>query len=152
MTERTVLLAVVALAVAPSIRFDRVNREPVRDKVVIEVQMKDVGGGQWRFEPSAILVHPGDTVRFVQADIVPHNVQFKGQPKGAKLGKAQMGPFLLTKGETYDLIIDDRFVPGVYQFVCTPHEMLGMKGTLEVIGPTTDGAPRPRPVTQGGRP
>ena len=103
---------------------------------VIEVGMKDKGGGQWRFEPAAIQALPGDTVRFIQTDVVPHNVEFKKTPAGAKLGAAKMGPFLLTKGDTYDLVIDARFPVGPYAFSCTPHEAMGMKGTLDV-GPGT---------------
>lgn len=101
---------------------------------VIEVRLTDKGGGQWRFEPADIQAAPGDTVRFIQVDIVPHNVEFKKTPPGAKLGAAKMGPFLLTKGATYDLVIDARFPAGPYAFSCTPHEVMGMKGTL-VVGP-----------------
>ena len=46
-----------------------------------------------------------------------------------------MGPFLLQKGATYDLAIDGRVAPGEYAFVCTPHEMMGMKATLTVVAP-----------------
>ena len=99
---------------------------------VLEVLMVDKGGGQWRFEPSEIVVRGGDVVRFVQADIVPHNVQFKKIPDGSDLGASLMGPFLLQKGDVYDVTIDDRFAPGVHEFVCTPHEMMGMVGSLDV--------------------
>lgn len=102
---------------------------------VLEVHLVDKGGGQWRFEPSAIEAGAGDLVRFIQDDIVPHNVEFKKAPSGAKLGAAKMGPFLLQKGATYDLAIDARFTPGEYAFVCTPHEMMGMKATLTVVAP-----------------
>lgn len=99
---------------------------------VIEVHLVDKGGGQWRFEPAAIQATSGDLVRFIQDDIVPHNVEFKKAPSGAQLGAARMGPFLLQKGATYDLAIDARFTTGEYAFVCTPHEMMGMKATLTV--------------------
>ena len=38
-------------------------------------------------------------------------------PGGTDLGAAVMGPFLLQKGETYELRIDDRFAPGDATFV-----------------------------------
>jgi len=98
----------------------------------IVVKMVDHGGGQWRFEPARVEAHTGDVIHFIQTDVVPHNVQFKKAPSGAKLGVAMMGPFLLRKGDTYDLPIDRRFVTGTYGFVCTPHELMGMKGTLIV--------------------
>lgn len=106
---------------------------------VIEVHLVDKGGGQWRFEPAAIEAAPGDMIRFIQDDIVPHNVEFKQVPSGAKLGAAKMGPFLLEQGATYDLAIDGRFPPGEYAFVCTPHEMMGMKATLTVASPVDGG-------------
>ena len=55
---------------------------------------------------------------------------------GAKLGAAATGPYLTAKGQTYDLVIDARFTEGRYEFVCEPHEAIGMKGTLVV---KTDG-------------
>jgi len=104
-----------------------------RVPVVVEVRMVDAGGGQWRFEPATIDVHPGDVVRFVQDDVAPHNVQFKDVPSGSDLGAAVMGPFLLQKGETYELAIDERFAFGDHAYVCTPHEPLGMVGTINVV-------------------
>lgn len=100
---------------------------------VIEVRMVDTGGGQWRFEPADIDVRPGDVVRFVQDDIAPHNVEFKDVPSGTDLGDARMGPFLLRKGDTYDVAIDDRFGLGEHKYVCTPHAPLGMVGTINVV-------------------
>jgi plastocyanin len=99
--------------------------------------MTDAGGGQWRFMPDAVTASPGDTVRYVLDDVIPHNVEFKDVPPGTELGAAAMGPFLLRKGETYDVAIDGRFAPGRHRFVCTPHEIMGMVGTLEVL-PFTD--------------
>ncbi len=100
----------------------------------VVVKMVAKGPGVWRFDPQTVSVKPGDTLRFEQTDVAPHNVQFKGMPKGAKLDDLLVGPFLLAPGQTYDLVMDDRFVPGEYQYVCTPHEMLGMKGSFKVVG------------------
>jgi plastocyanin len=47
-----------------------------------------------------------------------------------------MGPFLLATGETYEVVIDDRFKPGTHKYVCTPHELMGMVGTITVESPT----------------
>lgn len=142
MIGATALLALLVVWPSPQPPARRATAEPPAATQVVVVNMVDKGGGKWAFEPSAIQAQPGDTVRFVQADVVPHNVQFKSVPKGASLGAAMMGPFLVKKGDTYDLVIDARFVTGTYHFVCTPHEMMGMKGTLEVSGGTRpDGAP-----------
>ena len=100
---------------------------------IIEVRMIDAGGGQWRFEPASIEAQTGDVVRFIQDDVAPHNVEFKNVPAGTHLGAAIMGPFLLRKGQTYDVAIDERFAPGEHSYVCTPHEPLGMVGHITVI-------------------
>ncbi len=141
MPARGALLTFLLLWPAPTLGA----RTATGNGHVIEVHMVDKGGGKWAFEPSSIKAQPGDTVRFVQDDIVPHNVQFKSAPPGAELGSAMMGTFLLAKGETYDLVIDGRFVVGTYAFVCTPHETMGMKGSLEVATGGGDGI-RQEPV------
>lgn len=99
---------------------------------VITVKMADAPGGQFVFQPAAITAQRGDTVRFVQASSAPHDVDFRKIPKGAKLGAESTGPYVMTPGQTYDLVIDARFVDGVYDFVCDPHESVGMHGTLTV--------------------
>lgn len=103
---------------------------------VITVKMADAPGGQFVFQPAAISAQRGDTVRFVQASSAPHDVDFKKVPKGAKLGSESTGPYVMTPGQTYNLVIDGRFTDGVYEFVCDPHESVGMRGTLTVGPPT----------------
>ena len=99
---------------------------------LIVVRMVDAPNAQFAFEPSAIAAQPGDTVRFLQASAAPHDVAFRKRPKTAKLGSAATGPYLITPGQSYDLIMDSRFPVGVYEFVCDPHEGAGMRGTLTV--------------------
>jgi plastocyanin len=101
---------------------------------VVVVKLVPKPNAQFAFEPAAIVAQRGDTVRFVQASAAPHNVHFVKTPKGAKLGDAAAGPYLIGDGKTYDLAIDSRFVDGSYQFTCDPHESVGMHGTLR-IGP-----------------
>jgi len=87
---------------------------------------------EYSYDPGDIVAAPGDTVRFVQESPTPHNVEFRSTPPTAALGDARTGPYLVKAGDTYDLVIDQRFPAGVYQFACTPHHALGMKGTLTV--------------------
>ena len=103
---------------------------------LILVKMVDKPNSQFAFEPAAIVAQRGDTVRFVQASSVLHNVHFDKLPKGAKLGDAATGPYIIGDGKTYDLIIDSRFVDGAYPFFCDPHQGVGMRGTL-TVGPHT---------------
>ena len=99
---------------------------------LILVKMVDKPNSQFAFEPAAIVAQHGDTVRFVQASSVLHNVHFDKLPKGAKLGDAATGPYIIGDGKTYDVIIDSRFVDGAYPFLCDPHQSVGMRGTLTV--------------------
>jgi len=99
---------------------------------LILVKMVDKPDAQFAFEPAAIVAQRGDTVRFIQASTAPHNVHFEKTPKGAKLGAASSGPYIIGTGTTYNLVIDARFVDGTYQFICDPHQSVGMRGTLTV--------------------
>jgi plastocyanin len=107
---------------------------------LVVVKLVDRGGSTpYAFEPAKVSVQPGDTLRFLEDAGVVHNVRFKTHPSGANLGKATAGPYLTTKGQKYDLVIDGRFAPGSYDFVCDPHEAMGMRGTLTVGANGTDG-------------
>src|SRR6185437_12646730 len=64
----------------------------------IEVRLVDKPNGRYAFEPSVITAQPGDTLHFVQASSAPHNVAFRKQPPGAKLGGATTGPYLTNPG------------------------------------------------------
>jgi manganese oxidase len=102
---------------------------------LLEVRIVEEGGSM-RFEPANLEVRRGDVVRFVQDGVMPHNVQFvrNTAPSGAELGDYWMGPFLNKKGEVYEVQVDERFLDGEYEFVCTPHIAMGMKGMLNVSG------------------
>lgn len=89
------------------------------------------------FEPATFTAERGDTLQFVQFANTMHDVHFKTQPKGAKLGSAATSPYLTTKGEKYTLIVDSRFADGKYEIVCDPHEMIGMHAFLTVDGGTS---------------
>lgn len=115
--------------VAAAVPVDR----PTAAKAVT-IKMIDVSATEFRFEPLQVSVAPGDTLRFVQTAPTPHNVDLREAPAGAAVAGVRMGPFLTATGETYDLVLDDRFPAGTYHYVCTPHEMLGMKATFTVAG------------------
>jgi len=124
-------MLVIAVLIALPVNAMAQSKE--RIPVTVIIKMVDKSTAQWRFEPSNITVSLGDTVRFVQEDIVPHNVEIVKAPKGSQIDDVKMGPFLLTLGQVYDLIIDDDFALGIIQYVCTPHVGLGMKGEIEVV-------------------
>jgi plastocyanin len=102
---------------------------------VVLVKMVDKPNGQFAFEPAALTAQRGDTVRFLQSSTAPHNIHFRKMPKGAKLGAAASSPYLMGEGKKYDVVVDSRFVDGTYEFICDPHESVGMTGTLTVVTP-----------------
>lgn len=101
--------------------------DPTPESTTYGVAMAD-----FKFQPTQLTVRQGDVIRFEQTGIQPHNVEFRKTPPGVDLGDKRMGPFLVSKGSTYEIRIDERFKPGVYAFVCTPHEQMGMKGMITV--------------------
>jgi len=129
MIRRIILLGALAgltLAFLPADKADDTRGE------VIVVKMVDKSPTEYAFEPNVITAKHGDVIRFVQTSTTPHNVQFKDVPAGTNLGDAAMGPFLTAPDQTYEITIDDRFAAGEHKFVCTPHEFMGMTGTLTV--------------------
>jgi len=101
--------------------------------IVIEMVTKS-GGASFAFKPAEVTAQHGDTLRFVNDAVMPHNIHFKTHPAGARITDIEVGPCVTAKGQTYDVVIDGRFTPGRYEFVCDPHEALGMRGVLTVTG------------------
>jgi plastocyanin len=109
---------------------------------VVEVKMIGNGTNQAKFEPNALTIAPGTTVRFINVAGGPHNVAFYGDsiPAGAatalNAGMANRmdnltGPFLTTPNENYDVSFAGA-ATGVYKGFCVPHAALGMKLTITV--------------------
>lgn len=125
--QRVLIVAVMSIVLASASRASA-QASPH----LVLVKMVDKPNAQFAFEPAAVVAQRGDTVRFIQSSSAPHNVHFEKTPKGSKLGAATSGPYLIGQGKTYDLVIDARFTDGTYEFVCDPHESMGMRGTLTV--------------------
>ena len=110
-----------------------------RHTIIVQL-IERPGTMPYAFEPATFAAERGDTLRFVQAASVMHNVHFKTSPKGARLGAAAVSQYLTTKGQSITIVIDSRFVDGKYEIVCDPHEMVGMHAFLTVEGGTTTAA------------
>jgi plastocyanin len=95
--------------------------------VVHEVAMRSVGGEV--FGPAELTVQRGDVVRFVLESGV-HNVSFPADQNLAGVRLPEASPFLQIPGQTHDILID--LPAGEYHYICDPHAMLGMVGTLTV--------------------
>jgi len=81
--------------------------------------------GEFVFEPDAVRIEPGTTVRWLwESDF--HNVVPVDQPEGADWsGEVD------TYGEdhSYEFTFE---TPGTYEYVCEPHEGAGMRGYIVV--------------------
>ena len=102
-----------------------------------------VGDAQgYRFDPAQLTIKAGDGVRWEMVSGGPHNVAFDPAkiPAAAKGQLSanmpnQMGelssPMFMNVGENY--IVSFANIPaGTYEYVCTPHLMNGMTGTITV--------------------
>ena len=115
---------------------------PATEAVVVEVKMTGNGTTKAAFEPAAVTIKTGSTVRFINVSGGPHNVAFYGDsiPKGGadalKKGMPNpmgdlTGPFLTQPNEKYDVSFAGA-PAGVYKGYCMPHVALGMHITVTV--------------------
>ena len=109
--------------------------------------VKMVGdGNSYRFEPADLTIKEGDGIKFTVVSVPPHNVAFDvAQPAladaavkaqlDANMGPNKIGdlssPLLLNVGDSYTISFAG-VKPGKYNFNCTPHLAMGMKGTVTV--------------------
>lgn len=115
---------------------------PITGKTIEVKMIADAKG--YRFEPATITAKVGDGIKFVvDGGIGPHNVAFDSTkiPAGAKAQldanfgtdrMAEMSSGLKTNpGESFLLSLGG-LPPGKYEFNCTPHLAMNMKGTLTI--------------------
>jgi plastocyanin len=106
---------------------------PDAGREVIEVRMVTTqGGATGIFEPAQITVRRGDVIRWVQADNgAAHNVSFtmaQGNPPG--FNAPRDSPYFSQEGQSYEVKVD--WAPGTYNYVCVPHIVTGMIGSVTV--------------------
>jgi len=113
---------------------------PITGKTVEVKMLGDEKG--YRFEPADITVKQGDGIKFVMVSGGPHNAAFDPAAVPADV-KAQLtanmpnqmaelaGPLLVNPNEAYTISFAN-VKPGKYEYHCTPHLAMGMKGTITV--------------------
>jgi plastocyanin len=113
---------------------------PITGKTVEVKMIGDASG--YKFDPASITIKKGDALKFIMVTGGPHNVAFLNvsDPAAqaqidANMGGAKMGvmssPMLMQPNEAY--VISFGNVPaGTYDFTCTPHAAMNMKGTVTV--------------------
>ena len=95
-----------------------------------------------RFIPSEIRARMGDTLKFVNGEGGPHNVEFDKdsiEPAERKVIEGAMGPdkilplsgpIMMLNGQVYTFVVPD-LPAGRYAYLCSPH-WANMKGALIV--------------------
>ena len=109
--------------------------------VTHEVKMIGDASG-YRFDPVDITIKQGDGIKFVFVNGGPHNVAFDAATLSAEAKAALLanmpeqqgelaGKMLLAEGETYTISFAG-LPTGKYEYVCTPHIAMNMKGTITI--------------------
>ncbi len=80
-------------------------------------------GGNLVFEPNEITINAGDTIKFVNGDLPPHNMIVDGHPE------LSHGDLAFAAGDSFEVTFPDT---GDYNFQCDPHAGAGMKGVIHV--------------------
>jgi plastocyanin len=108
------------------------------------VEVKMVGDAKgYRFEPANVTIKKGDGIKFTMVSGGPHNVAFDpaGIPAGssdqlnANMGSDKMADLQsnLKANPGESVTISFANVPsGAYNYHCTPHLAMGMKGVITV--------------------
>ena len=80
-------------------------------------------GGNLIFSPNELTISVGDTVKFVNGELPPHNMVVKDHPELSHTDLAFMG------GESFEVTFPES---GDYEFQCDPHAGAGMRGVIHV--------------------
>ena len=88
----------------------------------VEVKL-GTDAGMLAFEPSTVNISAGDSVKFVNNKLAPHNAVFDGHEE---LSHADLA---FAPGESWETTFDNA---GTYEFYCEPHRGAGMVGKVIV--------------------
>ncbi|MEB3181836.1 MAG: plastocyanin [Nostocaceae cyanobacterium] len=94
--------------------------------------------GMLAFEPAKLTIKPGDTIKWVNNKVPPHNVVFdaaKNPAKSADLAKAlSHTKLMMNPGQSLETTFPADAPAGEYTFYCQPHRGAGMVGKITVQG------------------
>lgn len=86
--------------------------------------------GLLKFEPAELNIKAGDTVKWVNNKLSPHNVVFDGSKVDSAVAtKLSHKSLLFSPGESFESTFD---TPGEYSYYCEPHRGAGMVGKIVV--------------------
>ncbi|MDX2214951.1 MAG: plastocyanin [Oculatellaceae cyanobacterium bins.114] len=94
--------------------------------------------GMLAFEPANVTVHVGDTVKWVNNKLPPHNIVFddKQIPTASKelATKISHEQLMFSPGESFEVTFSADMPTGTYSYYCAPHRGAGMAGKITVEG------------------
>ena len=106
-----------------------------------EVRML-LDGQTYKFDPANLTIKQGDGVKWIMVSGGPHNVAFDPAKVpddvesvlSANMSNQMMplsSPYMTQPNENYTISFAG-VKPGTYDYVCTPHVMMGMTGKITV--------------------
>jgi plastocyanin len=124
----TVTLCAVALVVSSAIA----SVAPALAETVTVKMGSDTG--QLQFVPSKVEISQGDTVKWVNNKLPPHNVVFEKNniPDASLADKLSHKDLAYSPGETFSRTFTEDMPTGEYSYYCVPHRGAGMVGKIVV--------------------
>ncbi len=115
----TVLVVVLlGLLVLPGCGSDDSPTEPQTGTVEIQLQAES-------FQPGDVLIAPGTTVRWVNAQAIQHTITPDGHDEWNRAVVSEAG-------QVFEHTFHDE---GTFPYFCEPHQALGMAGQIRVEEP-----------------
>jgi plastocyanin len=88
--------------------------------------------GMLQFEPSILTIQAGDTVKWINNKLAPHNTVF-AKDRAPKLAIAfSHKDLVFSSGESYETTFPNDTPAGEYDYYCEPHRGAGMMGKIIV--------------------
>lgn len=87
--------------------------------------------GMLVFEPATVTIKAGDTVKFMNNKLSPHNAVFDSSI-GAAAKSLSHKKLVFAANESYETTFPADTAAGVYPFYCEPHRGAGMNGKIIV--------------------
>jgi plastocyanin len=101
----------------PTMTVNTTTTTPVVDAQVTAPKTAEVGITGFAFSPASVQISEGGTVKWINYDKLPHNVQGTGFSSG-----------LIYHGYTYSFTFTK---PGTYNYICSTNSY--MQGTITVV-------------------
>jgi plastocyanin len=86
--------------------------------------------GTLQFDPANLAIKAGDSVKWVNNKLAPHNVVFDGSKMDSAVAtKMSHKSLVFSPGESFETTFSE---PGEYTYYCEPHRGAGMVGKITV--------------------